>query len=280
MMVLPRNRYNFIRDRIPSIPFNTYFARSVVEKHLTGSVLVDSVDDPRTAYIFHPYGLSLLIGDPTNEEFNRWLTGHILDEDRKRVRHEWMQVYPHSWNDEMKGILGSRLVPPKEEYDLNVVELHSRVNFKFDRDAFNRYLDNAKELPEGYEIVEIDQDLFERIEGLVIPKSFWDTSSDFKNKGIGFCILKGEGIVSWSYTVWIHGDMNEIGIETAPKYRDKGYAEIVSIEFIKSCLKNGQIPVWTCRLENKGSYRLAQKLGFKDTLRIPFYRLCEKGEKR
>jgi predicted GNAT family acetyltransferase len=72
--------------------------------------------------------------------------------------------------------------------------------------------------------------------------------------------------------------MNEIGIETLAEHRGKGYAEIVSTEFIKQCLKNGQVPVWSCRLENTGSYRLALKLGFRETVRVPFYRLCEKGK--
>jgi RimJ/RimL family protein N-acetyltransferase len=277
MKVLPRNRYGIIKERISSVPFNHYFARSVLERHVTGSVLVDSVDDPRTAYIFHPYGLSLLIGDPFNEEFNHWLKRYILDIERKRVRHEWMQVYPDSWNQKLREILGQRIGPPKDEYDPNIVELHSRVNFQFDREAFTRYLEHAKELPDGYEIVEIDPDLFQRIEGLVIPKSFWDNADDFKRKGIGFCIIKGDEIVSWSYTVWIHGDLNEIGIETSNDYRGKGFSEIASKEFIQYCINHHQTPVWSCRLENQFSYRLALKLGFRETLRIPFYRICEKG---
>jgi hypothetical protein len=34
-------------------------------------------------------------------------------------------------------------------------------------------------------------------------------------------------------------------------------------------------PVWACRLENDGSYKLAQKLGFEPVLEIPYYRLSK-----
>lgn len=34
-------------------------------------------------------------------------------------------------------------------------------------------------------------------------------------------------------------------------------------------------PIWSCRLENTGSYKLAQKIGFLPTAEIPYYRLSK-----
>jgi len=278
MHILPPEDYHLIQKELLKIPFNQYFARSVIERHLTGKVYVDDPADPKTSYIMHPYGLSLLFGEQYNEEFNAWLMDHMLNTEGKRTHHEWLQVHPHSWDPKIASLLRARLVDPRDPYDRTKVEKHTRVNFEFDLKSFARYRDNAKDLPDGYEIVKIDPDLFQRIEGLVVPKSFWDNATDFNEKGFGFCIMKGDEIVSWSYTVWIHGDKNEIGIETAYKYRGKGFSEIASKEFIKNCLKNHQTPVWSCRFENNYSYRLALKLGFRETKRVPFYRLCERGE--
>lgn len=271
MIALPPDRYHKVD--LDQVPFDTYFARSVLERHLSGKVYTNSIEESTTFYILHPYGLSLLIGDP-DEEFEQWLLDHMFD---KRITHssyEWMQVHPDHWNKRIGTILGSRLVPPQEPYDRRKIELHHRVNFSFNEDRFRDYIKNNKRhLPAGFRIVDIGSELFNTIEGTVIPKSFWDNSGDFLRRGIGFCIRKSDDIAAWSYTAWVNGDLFEIGIETDERYRNRGFAEIVSIRFIEHCLVNGLTPVWSCRLENMGSYRLAHKLGFEEIRRMPFYKL-------
>lgn len=277
MHILPPNEYNKVIGQLDLVPFDTYFARSVIENHLKGRIYVDSIDSPEAYYILHPYGLSLLLGTPNND-FKDWLKGHMLGERGTKSSHEWMQVNPDIWNDRLRSILGQALVSPGEPYDPTKVELHTRVNFEFNRDRFGDYLENnRRDLPDGYRIVDIDERLFGSIEGTVVPKSFWDTPEDFLKRGRGFCILNDEEIVSWSYTAWVHGKVFEIGIETAPAYRGRGFAEIASVRFIEHCLDKGLDPVWSCRLENTQSYKLALKLGFIEKRRQPFYRLCDGG---
>jgi RimJ/RimL family protein N-acetyltransferase len=67
----------------------------------------------------------------------------------------------------------------------------------------------------------------------------------------------------------------EIGIETAEEFRRKGFAEIVCEAIIEYCIANKYEPVWSCRLENSGSYILAQKMGFEPIYKIPYYRLSK-----
>lgn len=278
MHILPSERYGTIHKEIERIPFNCLFARSVLEHHVTGRVFVDDREDPRAWYILHPYGLSLLYGDTDDDAFIGWLKGHMTNADGSRDHHEWLQVYPDTWNERVENLVGPRMVLPFNDLDMgNNIVRFSRANFEFDREGFQRYLGKGtKGLPEGYEMVDIDDHLFYRIEGLVIPRSFWDNAKDFLERGFGFCILRGKEIVSWSYTVWVHGDLYEIGIETTSKYRGLGFSEILSVEFIKDCMKRGIMPVWSCRFENRPSYNLALKLGFRETARVPYYGLCER----
>ncbi|MDG6224070.1 MAG: GNAT family N-acetyltransferase [Candidatus Thermoplasmatota archaeon] len=271
MIVLPPDKYHEVD--LDQVPFDTYFAKAVLVGHLTGKVYTNSIERPTTFYILHPYGLSLLVGDP-NEEFEQHLIEYMFGKRTTHSSYEWMQVHPDHWNNRIKTLLGSRLVPPQEPYDRRNIELHHRVNFSFHEDRFREYIRNKKRpLPAGFRIVDIGSDLFDSIEGTVIPKSFWDNSGDFLRRGIGFCIIKDEDIVAWSYTAWVHGDLIEIGIETDARYRNRGFAELVSIRFIEHCLDNDLTPVWSCRLENTGSYNLALKLGFEEIRRMPFYKL-------
>jgi len=68
--------------------------------------------------------------------------------------------------------------------------------------------------------------------------------------------------------------MLEIGIETTKGYVRKGFALQSCSALIDYCLENKLEPVWGCKLENVGSFKLAQKLGFEPTFFIPFYKLC------
>lgn len=65
----------------------------------------------------------------------------------------------------------------------------------------------------------------------------------------------------------------EIGVETRPEYRRRGYAWVAAARLIGECLGMGLEPVWSCRKENRGSYELACSLGFEPTIDIPYYRL-------
>ena len=49
-----------LKNKLSEIPFNTYFAHSVLKGHVEGQVLVDDENNPTAAYIQHKYGMSLI----------------------------------------------------------------------------------------------------------------------------------------------------------------------------------------------------------------------------
>jgi RimJ/RimL family protein N-acetyltransferase len=79
--------------------------------------------------------------------------------------------------------------------------------------------------------------------------------------------------VSMAYSAYITHNQLELGIETSENHRGKGLALHTCSALIDYCLKYQYEPVWSCRFENAGSYRLAQKLGFEPVLTLPYYRL-------
>ena len=274
MKVLPVDRYNLLEDKIKEVQINNLFARSVIEKHVTGKIYVDNIIEPNTVYVIHPYGISLLFGDYENFDFNIHFKSYALNIDNIRNQHEWMQTYPRDWDNVLQDLFGNLIIKSSDNINkktTGVIELNTRVNFNFNKD---KYLQIEKiALSSGEMIVETDNLQFEQMSGSVIPLKFWDSAKDFKQKGKGFTLLHGGEIASTAYSAFVHEDKLEIGIETVEKYRGFGFAELTCCKLIDYCLERALIPVWSCRFENIASYKLAQKLGFEPTLMIPFYRL-------
>lgn len=71
MKLLKKNRYQILYEPLKQVKFNISFAFAVINQEVIGRVYVDSDENPKTFYVIHPYGMSLLLGDYTNNEFNK-----------------------------------------------------------------------------------------------------------------------------------------------------------------------------------------------------------------
>ena len=80
-----------------------------------------------------------------------------------------------------------------------------------------------------------------------------------------------------AFSAWVFDDVLEIGIETRPEARRRGLAILACAALIRYALARGLEPVWSAHSENKPSHVLAARLGFKETRRLPYYRLVEGG---
>ncbi|MNP00830.1 GNAT acetyltransferase [compost metagenome] len=115
--------------------------------------------------------------------------------------------------------------------------------------------------------------MYRNIQGSVIPRYFWKDEEQFDEIGLGYSLIYDGEIAATAFSAYKNGNQLEIGIETLEKYRGKGFAKMVCSALIDACLKSGLEPVWACRLENEGSYQLAQKLGFVPSVCVPYYKL-------
>jgi RimJ/RimL family protein N-acetyltransferase len=109
--------------------------------------------------------------------------------------------------------------------------------------------------------------------GSVVPKYFWNNAEDFLERGAGYSVLHQGKLAATAYASFVIDDMLELGIETVEQFRGRGFGKYACCALIDHCLERGLEPVWACRLENTGSYKLAQKVGFEDIAHIPYYRL-------
>ena len=82
----------------------------------------------------------------------------------------------------------------KDEYTQNYFEtkddvcIEKRYMFEYAEDK----IINEFNLPAGYELKEIDNELLMKISGTIVPSLFWKDVKDFLVKGKGYCISCGE----------------------------------------------------------------------------------------
>ena len=276
MILLPVHKYSVLKEQIKEVQRNVLFARSVVEKHLSGIIYVDNVNEPRTSLIAHPYGMLLLMGDSNNIEFNDRFKSYAFNTAKIRAKHEWLITSSPEWDNVLTDLFGGSLIKTPENSGKEAsgtIELNGRQNFSFNVQKYAQF--EKRTIPEHDLIVKTDAVLFEQMTGSVIPQKFWDNAKDFETNGSGYTLLHNGEIAATAFSAFVHENRLEIGIETVEKYRGNGYAELVCCKLIDECLESGLVPVWSCRSENTASVRLAGKLGFETTLSFPFYRLSD-----
>jgi len=265
MHELCKNRYETLLGPISTIPFNNLMIRSIIAGHVDGKVYVDSADNPQSFYIVHPYGMSYLFGNSGNKSFNKWLYDYLTGKSHTHQKDEWVQIYPSDWD-----FLMNRLV------DEHIAILHTRLNFKFDAATFNK---NYKQiiLP-THKVISTPTDMLFNISGQVVPKDFWKTPEQFAKMAKAFTVIVDDKPASTAFTSSTHDNKLEIGIETMAEYHGQGLAYLACAKLIEYCLDNNLEPVWSCRLDNTGSVKLSKKLGFIETLRMPYYHVtCKKA---
>lgn len=274
MKLLAENHYYKVTEPLEKVTINTLFAQDIIQQKIKGKIYVDNIDAPNTFYIVHPYGMTLLLGAHNNESFNADFKEYSLNIGNIRNHFEWMQAYPNAWHPVLAELYKDCIIRSsdnKNQLNHGIIELNTRVNFKFNP---QKYRDIKTSFPsDDVKIVRTDSVIFRNMKGSVIPHYFWKNEQDFLNNGVGFSLLYQNQPASTAYSACIQGNQLEFGIETAEDFRGKGFAEMVCLALLEYAIKNNFEPVWACKLENKESYNLAQKLGFEPSLEIPFYRL-------
>ena len=272
MILLKTENYCKLEQPLKSVEINHLFARTVVEQKMDGEIYVDDLERPSTFYVKHSYGMALLFGNTANELFNQQLTSYLLNEDSNRQAGEWLQVFPSEWNDKLEELLtghfttGSTVNPP----EFQQVIKSTRVNFRFNK---SKYTSTKHTIPPDFKLVRTDAELFGQIAGTVVPRYFWSNKDEFSQNAIGFSMIYRNEPVSTAFASFIHDGQLELGIETKSEFQGQGLAQLTCSALIDYCLENNFEPVWACRLENTGSYKLAQKLGFEPIRMIPYYQL-------
>lgn len=250
MIKLSPSKYFLAQSIFDSIPFNSLFALSVVNKNSEGEIYVDNEISPNAFLIISKYGIGLLYSNTPHLESS--ILADVIETIMSNSTIKWLMVHPEEvWKSYITDIKTKKLTSPKLAFKLD-----KRVNFSFKRNSFK----SVENYPNEVKIMPFDYKRDSSFSGSVIPKNFW--KSDKIHNCFGYSIYYNNTLASIAFSSYRYKNMFEIGIETNPKYRGKRLAYYATSKIIDYCIENNLEPIWACHYKNNGSIALANKLGF------------------
>jgi GNAT acetyltransferase-like protein len=210
----------------------------VVRGLLPGKILTDDPKRPTWAVVQESAFGTLYLGGALDKS----LLARLVEDFRKTG-----EVLYGFWdgNDPYQDLF------PETEYDGRVLEFAHR------RGDLTGY-----SVPEGCIIRPFDRALFERSEDYAANIAFYGGLEKALEKYRGYCLMRGDEILSEaSASVPIDGVI-EIGTNTREAHRHRGYATIVCAHLIRECEQQGYKTYWNCAKQNVASGTLARKLGY------------------
>ena len=157
-----------------------------------------------------------------------------------------------------------------------VIRYAIKKDTKFDT-VFLRNI--IKELPDGYELKEIDEKIYDMCLPDPVTRDFvssFESKEKYLELGRGIVILKSGQIVAGASSYTRYREGIEIEVDTVESERKKGLATIVSAALILRCLDEGLYPSWDA--QNMNSVHLAEKLGYEFSHEYTAYEVS--GEER
>lgn len=133
-------------------------------------------------------------------------------------------------------------------------------DYDFDEKRLNSYMEK---LPEGYQIVPFDEEIYRQAMDSEWSREFCETfedAEDYLNRGFGFGVLDNGQLVSGISTMTVYDGGTEIQIATREDYRRRGFALPCAARFILEAKKRGIRPCWDAA--NETSRHMAVKLGY------------------
>ncbi len=241
---LTRYEYNNIKHLFKDTPFgwDVIFNASLDY----GFILADDADKPNVALSF--MGGCIIYGGDENHALARALI-------RSMEVQPAILSYPENWAalilDEFKG-----KAKYETRYHLPFASLDKERLFSIDLST-----------NDGYRVEKISEKLAERLKddiGEEYQLYHYSSLKDFADKGCGFCITKGNEILSAAAAFLRSGNKVQIQVNTKQQYRQKGLATKTSASMLRYCLENGITADWDAA--NTYSRDLAYKLGYTECI--------------
>lgn len=244
--------------------------RAVLDGSNPGRIFVDSPGHPRLALALTIEGY-LLAGEHSDpalrESLRRFFqdslfTGRVYLDSNESIT---LVVHPQEWAGYLPELIPTHEVEALPRYHYLCTELDYAWR---------------KHLPDGYAVHRMDRSLLEDDlrndpDGLIDPERIqiaWGSLDNFLEHGAGFYITHGSTIVSCCSADCRSGEQIDIGVETGPAHRHQGLAAIVTAAAVESCFQKGyRVVGWHCNAINIGSWKTAEKVGFKRQREYTYY---------
>ncbi|MBH1939739.1 GNAT family N-acetyltransferase [Mobilitalea sibirica] len=234
--------------------------KAVANKFNPGWIFVDNYENPKSALVWSK-GIEgfYFLGQETNIEFTECIDKYITEVIINRAKKVGLDRFEFSgtgveWDQTLEKIFSNK-------------ELYKSKQFVYKYNNTEKTLIRKKDLPDGIEVKKVDKELLNsNVTNIDFVKSaileWWNNVEDYINKGIGFCTIFDNNIVSSCISSFVTEESMESHIVTVEKYRKRGFAKIAVEEFLRYCIKYNYEPYWDCMESNAGSRALAESLGY------------------
>ncbi len=242
MIELSPARYDAARHLFKVDYPNSPILFSVLEEHTPGEVYVDDGESPAWAIVVSSFGCAFVGG-----------------------------AIPQSALNEAIAELGKgrRLLLVRAPEDAIRFELPPGSTGLIDRlEFFGRTAPSstgesaALALPDDGVFRRMDADLVERCLWREIVVRALGSVERFLVDGHGFCLMRGNEIMSEAYAFWLGAGRFEIGAITAEAYRGHGYGVATCRHMISLLEARGIETYWSCHRTNIASAATARRLGY------------------
>ncbi len=247
---LPRREFRKADFLFDGFPYDSAWVASALDRR-DSRMFVDNPSSPAVALLCYRDGVSFIAGEPDPSAARSLIhTATELSDDPPRL--SWISLPSDPWTDIFRSEFG---------YTFYVFK---RVSFTFDPSKAPRLRQWERAAPDGLVLQRIDLALARRIASELDP-SFglcWPSPEEFVEKSLGFCLTKGDSIVSIAWSAFQPGTRMLPAVSTAPPFRGRGFAPLTCAPLIRHCLENNIEPEWSAALVNHASLSVARKLGF------------------
>ncbi len=231
---------------------------SVIEGNTCGDVYVDDLKDPTVAVLWNKMDAILIEGVLDDDHIRSFadLVSTVFVPDAKSRDLPFFNIYypNETWaaavESQIRGLSPTKELKCYYEFD----KLNKDWRGIIQADCILRQID--RDLLEQTGIENLD-----RVIGWI--RSFWPSTSEFADKGVGYCLLQNGIVASWCLSVFVSGQKYELGLETIKGCRGKGYAKAVSSACVEYCVEHVFTPIWNCDAKNEASSHVAEAIGFR-----------------
>jgi len=204
-----------------------------------GKVYVTDTEDPKSAFAFTGV-FAFYAGEPDEELVKNKPDGFVIMVPQNEA---WAKLIESVYPDAKK-----------------VIRYAIKKDTRFDVDALKKNLDL---LPEGYELKNIDDKLYDMCWENPVTAEFvavFGSKERYLEYGRGVMILKDGKFVSGASSYTRYKEGIEIEVDTIESERRKHLATVACSALILRCLEEGLYPSWDAH--NMNSVHLAEKFGY------------------
>ncbi|MBN1148028.1 MAG: GNAT family N-acetyltransferase [Anaerolineales bacterium] len=221
---------------------------AVIDGMILGHIWVDDLSRPRAVFALTPEA-QYLAGDPRRTAFNQALAAWYAQHGHVELIYD-----SEDWEPQFEYLLAGKYARKlmRRHYVCKQLKLWQW----------------REQLRREFEMRRVDADFLrsdylENFEQVSCRLEDWGGERGFLEKGLGYCLLHENVIVSHCIADNVSGEACEIGIGTDQRYRRRGLAALTVAAMVEYCLSRGYIQIgWHCLENNIGSWKTAEKVGF------------------